>query len=387
MTLAVSATPSRSSYLDTLRALAIVRVYVHHTLWISWLMTIFPSMWVMFAIAGLLTARSIDSRGARATVHARFRRALPPLWGLAAIAVPLMLLTGWAADTASPLEWSDLVYWIVPLANPPTSAWAGAFALALWYLRAYLWFVLLSPALLWAFRRWPLVTLAAPMALAIAMALPPLVTIPASRVTDVVSGVGIYGTAWVLGFARYTGALDRISMRVCWIVATCLGTAGLAWGLWFGSEDGWPFTNQVAEALWGTGFVLVLLRWHPRMEWFKRLPSVAKAVKFLNSRAVTIYVWHLPVLFVGGILLGKAGVSTDAMAGRFVALTLGVVLLGITVSAMGWIEDLAARRRLSLPLLRGVRLPRPRSAPVSPAGPVVPEPQTRRSGAQVSAMS
>lgn len=376
MTLAVSATPTRSSYVDTLRALAIVRVYVHHTLWISWLTTIFPSMWVMFAIAGLLTARSIDSRGGRGTVQARFRRALPPLWGLAAVAVPLMLLTGWATDTASPLSWPDLVYWIVPLANPPTSSWAGAFALALWYLRAYLWFVLLSPMLLWAFRRWPLPTLVAPMALAIALALPPLVTIPASKVTDVVSGVAIYGTAWILGFARYTGVLDRLSTRAIWITAVCLGAAGLAWGLWFGSDDGWPFSNQVAEALWGTGFVLVLLRWHPSMEWLTRRPAFAKAVTFLNSRAVTIYVWHLPVLLAGGVLLGLAGVSTDGMAGRFAALTLGVGLMSVAVMAVGWIEDVAARRRISLPLLRAGRLPRPRTAPVSPAGPIATRPAT-----------
>ena len=90
VTLAVSAKTPRSSYVDTLRALAIVRVYVHHTLWISWLTTLFPSMWVMFALAGLLTARSIDSRGGRDTVRARFRRTLPPLWGLAVVVVPLM---------------------------------------------------------------------------------------------------------------------------------------------------------------------------------------------------------------------------------------------------------------------------------------------------------
>jgi peptidoglycan/LPS O-acetylase OafA/YrhL len=360
VTLAVSAKPTRSSYVDTLRALAIVRVYVHHTLWISWLTTLFPSMWVMFALAGLFTARSIDSRGGRDTVRARFRRTLPPLWGLALVVVPLMLLEGWARDRTSPLSWPDLVYWIIPLANPPTSSWAGAFALALWYLRAYLWFVLLSPMMLWAFRRWPVPTLVAPLLAAMVLNLP-WITLPPSKIGDVIGTVTIYGTAWMFGFARLGGQLDRLSARACGLLAAALGAAGLAWGLVFGSEDGWPFTNQVAEALWGTGFVLVLLRWHPSMDWLKHRPAVAKTVSYLNSRAVTIYVWHLPVLLATGTLLAMAGVSTAGMAGRFAALTFGVVLLAVTVLATGWIEDLAARRRVALPMLRNVRLPRPRT--------------------------
>lgn len=395
MTLAVNATPARSSYVDTLRALAIVRVYLHHTLWIGWLTTLFPSMWVMFAVAGLLTATSIDRRGARDTVRSRFRRALPPLWGLAVVAVPVMLVTGWASDRTSPLSWPDLLYWIVPLANPPTSSWAGAFALALWYLRAYLWFVLLSPMLLWAFRRWPIPALAAPMLAALALNTP-LYSLPSGKITDVISTVAIYGTAWMLGFARYTGRLDRLSARACGVIAAAFGVAGLAWGLAFGSPDGWPFTNHIAEGLWGTGFVLVLLRWHPNMSWLHRRPTAARVVTYLNSRAVTIYVWHLPVLFASGLLLGMVGITTTGMAGRFAALALGIGLLAVAIAATGWIEDLAARRRVGLPLLRtATRLPRPRTAPAPPHGSEprhaprrAPEPAGRRApAAELGALS
>jgi peptidoglycan/LPS O-acetylase OafA/YrhL len=363
VTLAVSAPPARSSYVDTLRALAIVRVYMHHTLWFSWLLTIFPSMWVMFALAGLLTARSIDRSGAKRTVGSRFHRALPPLWGLAIVVVPLMLLQGWTSDRTSPLSWPDLLYWIVPLANPPTSSWAGAFALALWYLRAYLWFVLLSPMLLWSFRRWPIPTLVAPLLVAAVLSAP-LITLEAGPVSDVIMTIAIYGTAWVLGFARHSGALDRLSPRVIWIAAGALALAGLAWGLAQGSPDGWPMSNQMAEALWGTGFVLVLLRWHPNMEWLKRRPAVAKTITLLNSRAVTIYVWHLPVLFATGTLLSMIGISTTPIGGRFAALFLGVCLLTITVMATGWIEDLAARRPIAIPFVTRAAKPSARPEPV-----------------------
>jgi peptidoglycan/LPS O-acetylase OafA/YrhL len=362
VTLVVSTAPARSSYVDTLRALAIVRVYVHHTLWISWLTTLFPSMWVMFALAGLLTARSIDRGGARSTVRSRFRRALPPLWGLAIVAVPLMLLRGWPRDQVSPLSWPDLLYWIVPLADPPTSSWAGAFALALWYIRAYLWFVLLSPVLLWAFRRWPLPTLAAPLLIA-ALLNTPLAPHASGPISDVITTGAVYGTAWILGFARSTGHLDRFSFAACGLAAAALALTGLAWGLAAHPPGGWPFSDQMAEALWGTAFVLLLLRWRPEMGWLRRRPAVAKAIGFLNSRAVTIYVWHLPVLLAAGTLLGFAGVSTSGMAGRFAAMCLGAGLLAFTVAVTGWIEDLAAHRRPAIPLL-GARNPRTRTEPV-----------------------
>ncbi|WP_261991950.1 gluconokinase [Streptomyces sp. MS191] len=42
--------------------------------------------------------------------------------------------------------------------------WAVQIIVPLWYLRAYLWYVLLSPLMLWALRRFPVVTLFTPLA-------------------------------------------------------------------------------------------------------------------------------------------------------------------------------------------------------------------------------
>ena len=46
--------------------------------------------------------------------------------------------------------------------------WGYGALLSLWYLREYLWFVLLSPGALWLFRRWPLPTLIAPFVILVA---------------------------------------------------------------------------------------------------------------------------------------------------------------------------------------------------------------------------
>lgn len=341
MVLATDATQTstRSQYVDTLRAIAIVRVYLHHALWIGWLTVIFPSMFVMFALAGFLVASSLERGGVARTLWSRIRRLLPPLWGLAAVAVPLMLAQGWTG-----LKWTDLVYWFIPLANPVTNAVSGYFALALWYLRAYLWFVLLAPLIWWAFRRWPIVTLVAPMVVAVIIH-SPLVRLPSgNRMTDVLTSTAFYGTAWVLGYARHTGLIDRCSWKMCGTIAAGLGTAALAWGVTASTLE-----NPISRMFWGTGFVLVLMRLRPNMTWLHRLPPLSRLIGVINARAVTIYVWHLPVLFAAGTVVSRFGRDplTDA-TGRTMAITLGTCLLCLTVMAFGWLEDLAARRRPAL---------------------------------------
>jgi peptidoglycan/LPS O-acetylase OafA/YrhL len=318
-------------------------------LWIGWMTMLFPSMWVMFALAGFLTAGSLDRGGATRTLWSRIRRLLPPLWGLAVVAVPVMLLIGWDS-----IHWPDLLYWVVPIATPTTSSWAGAFNLALWYLRAYLWFVLLSPILWWVFKRWPIPAMIAPMTAAVVMH-SSLVTLPASRTVDVLSSTAIYGTAWMLGFARHTGMLDRLSWKVCIAIASVLGAAGIAWGLSVNF-------SIITEMFLGTAFVVILMRLRPSMEWLTRFPRVAKTIAALNARAVTIYVWHLPVLFAAGSIVALSGLDplTDGW-GKAMAIALGTILLGVVVAATGWIEDLAAKRRPSLipvgPLAKTARQP------------------------------
>jgi hypothetical protein len=298
---------------------------------------LYPSMSVMFALAGFLTAISLDRGGITRTVWSRVRRLLPPLWGLAVVAVPVMLFIGWKS-----VPWRDLVYWIVPLANPVTSEWGGAFALALWYLRAYLWFVLLSPILWWFFRRWPIPSLLAPMVVAVVMH-SSMVNVPPSRTLDVVSSTALYGTAWMLGFARHSGLLDKLSWKVCGAIAAVLGAAAGACALF-----AMPYV--VTEMFIGTGFVVILMRLHPRMEWLTRWPKVKAAIATLNARAVTIYVWHLPVLFAAGTLVATlSGLDPLSNAlGKTLSIALGTVILAIVVASTGWIEDLAAKRRPAL---------------------------------------
>ncbi|MCP2328235.1 peptidoglycan/LPS O-acetylase OafA/YrhL [Hamadaea flava] len=354
-------TRPRSRYVDTLRAVAITRVFLHHTLWISWLAVLFPSMFVMFGLAGAMTAASLERKGPAPTVRSRLRRTLPPLWALAAVAIPLMLINGWQHDTTNPLRWQDLLYWVLPLANPPASSWGGAFTLALWYIRAYIWFVLLSPIFWWFFQRWPVKTLVAPLTGAVLL-YSPLVPLPVNRVGDVMWSTASYGTAWMLGFARHTRLLDRIPVWVCAAAAGVLGVAGYFWGA---GQGGFPFADPIAETLWGTGFVLLALRARPTLAWLDRFPRLARLVSAFNARAITIYVWQLPVLFLTGALLQYAGITPLTTEMKIASLLVGAPLTALAVLAVGWVEDIAARRRPALV----PAVPSPRSAPAGQPAP------------------
>lgn len=323
----------RDRYLDTLRAAAIVRVIVYHAFSVAWLSYAFPAMGVMFGIGGSLMAQSLDrSNGAPDRVLAsRLRRLLPAFWVVGAVLVPAMLWSGWADRP----HWPKLLLWLVPLASPPGDTWAAPATEVLWYIAAYLWLVTLSPILLWAYRRWPLRTLLVPLGLTFLV-----------RDAGVLSDLATFGACWVVGFAHRDGALRRISTPLLAALAAACVAGGVAWVLLF--SPGEYDLNDIppAEALYSLGFVLVLLRLSPRMRW-RRLDRVVSAV---NSRAVTIYLWHNLAIAAAFTIGDALGVWRLGQAGY---LAVALALLFVLVTLLGWIEDISAHRPARLTWWRG----------------------------------
>jgi peptidoglycan/LPS O-acetylase OafA/YrhL len=332
----------RNRYVDLLRALAIIRVVVYHTTGWAFLTVLFPAMSVMFALGGSLMAASLDRTGT-AAVGRRLRRLLPSLWVLAAVFVPAMLLTGLASD------WR-LLLWVVPLADPPVSEWGGVYLSPIWYLRDYLWFVLVSPAALWLFRRAPIPMLLAPYVLLAALELGLL-----STAAPIVRDFGLYFGAWLLGFAHHDGLLARVNRWLLVTVALGLGATGAAWMFTHPGPRGYDLNDiPIANALWAGGFMLVLLRFAPASTvWTERRAWVSRLVTVLNSRALTIYLWHMPVVILVGILVLPQGANVPV---RLVAVFAAVAA---AVALFGWVEDVAARRRPTM-------LPGRRRTPVPP---------------------
>ncbi|MEU1688267.1 glycosyltransferase [Micromonospora sp. NPDC005707] len=328
------ARPGRDRWFDTLRALALGRVIAYHMFGAAWLSFVFPAMGVMFALGGSLMARSLDRTPERA-VSGRLRRLLPGLWALALVLLPLMLWHGWSDRPA----WPALLSWAVPLVQPPGSEWAADVTGVLWYLVTYLWLVLLSPAMLALHRRWPLVSVAVPLAGVVLLqtAAPGFDGPVESVLTDLVT----FAACWLVGFAHQDRRLRRLPLpALLGFAALCLGV-GAGW-LATHPEAGRDLNDiPVAQAFWSLGFVLVLLRAAPPMGWLSRLRPLDRLVTALNSRALTIYLWHnaaIAVCFAVGDLIGVWRVGQVGYLAVALVLIIGLVL------ALGWIEDLSARR-------------------------------------------
>ncbi|MGI5211628.1 acyltransferase family protein [Plantactinospora sp. CA-290183] len=370
----------RDRYLDFWRAAALVRVVTYHVFGWIWLTVLFPAMGLMFALAGSLMASSLDRSG-RGAVGRRLRRLLPPLWGFGAVAVTLLLVTGWGAAPAAALGWGELVWWVFPARTPPvgSQSWAWAYNVVLWYLVTYLWLVLLSPLLLAVFRRWPW------RSLAVAVALPFLALFGVFNIggyfNEQATNVSTYLACWLLGFAHHDGLLRRIPARRYALGVLSLALVGAGWVVVVGWSSGNFDLNRMpgGNTLWSVAFVATVLRFRPRLDWLGRIQPLDRVVQLLNARAVTVYLWHLPAGVLVNALLSPVRLP-GWLANVAVRLAFVWLLIAVAVGLFGWIEDLAARRRPALlPARVGPRVsvPRPASGAVRPAvpsGPAAPRP-------------
>ena len=110
---------TRNGYFDTLRAVALVRVVIYHAFGWAWLPVLFPSMGIMFALAGTLMAASLDRAGGDywPVLRKRMRRLLPPLWVMGVVLVPVMLWHGWTVTDGegAGLDWRTIGFWVLPI--------------------------------------------------------------------------------------------------------------------------------------------------------------------------------------------------------------------------------------------------------------------------------
>lgn len=331
----------RDRYFDTLRAVAIIRVVLFHAFPAAALELVFPSMGVMFALGGSLMVKSLDRSAPRA-VGNRIRRLLPALWAMGLILVPMMLLHGWP-DRPS---WPRLLLWAFPIADPPASEYGYPAAGVLWYLVTYLWLVLLSPVLLWLYRRWNLPTVLLPLfGLLLLIAYPDTFGESAGWVLQ---NVLAFGSCWILGFAHREGDLAKLRpLTVLGIAAACVG-GGLGWAYLHPMADGVVDLTgiPVAYTVYSAGFVLALLRWAPRMAWLARVRPLDGFVSMVNNRAVTIYLWHNVAITIAVLLFDPLKlwrIPTQGLESA-VDFSIALTLLAVAVLLLGWVEDVAARR-------------------------------------------
>ncbi|MFC9908105.1 acyltransferase [Streptomyces sp. NPDC127197] len=337
---------ARDRYFDTLRAAALIRVVTYHAFGWPWAGMVFPSMGVMFALAGTLMAKSLE-RPALTVIRSRVRRLLPPFWFWGFFVVVAMLIHDWMPG------W-QIVYWIVPLGDPPGNTWGMQAYEILWYLRTYLWFVLLSPFLLRVFRLAPVPVLL--------LSLVPVAVFefawqpPDDRLGSALTDLATYLFCWLLGFAHRDGVLQRMKPAV----VVVLSLAALGYGGWYAvthqADYGTYDLDEIplAQAFWSAGFVTLLMwakaRFRIDFAGLPRFRRLDRIVTVFNARAVTVYLWHEIALILAVPLIDQfwkvpAFEAYLPLESQWFLFGVGWVLIAGFVLLCGWVEDVAARKK------------------------------------------
>jgi peptidoglycan/LPS O-acetylase OafA/YrhL len=193
--------------------------------------------------------------------------------------------------------------------------------------------VLLSPIVLPIFRRFPVPTLLIPYA-GIAV-----ITLAGLHPHPVLHDLALYGGPWLLGFAHHDGKLR--GRRLPWLAAV-LAVAGACWVLTHPGPRGYDLNDiPLGNALWSAAFVLVALRFAPRI-------PAHRLLTVLNARALTVYLWHVPILVLVDDLALARGWPIFGAAGIGWRLPVVFALVAVAVLLVGWVEDAVSGRRPAL---------------------------------------
>ncbi|GHH32049.1 acyltransferase family protein [Streptomyces candidus] len=366
--------PGRDRYLDLLRSIALVRVVLFHVYNQAWMTVVFPSMGVMFALAGSLMARSLGARSAGSVIKSRIRRLMVPVWVFSIVTLALIFNGGWRPGAGEDGDsiiwwWIKLAWWFVPVGAPsgPSEVgsdggllglgWAEQTSGPLWYIRAYLWFVVLSPLMLKAFKKLPWVSMLAPLGLSLVIGLE-LVKIP-GETGNAIKDFSTFASCWMLGFAHNEGTLKKLKAYMIPSFAAVLMALGLWWAGTHPGEVPWNFDEIApANALWSLGFCAILLHYSP--SW-QELPGKLKGfdtpITLANNRAVTIYLWHeMAIMLAIPVIDRMWELGTVPVIGEMINSNLGKLyqvlmfvlawpLIAVAIATFGWAEDVAAKRR------------------------------------------
>ncbi|HVF76512.1 MAG TPA: serine hydrolase [Acidimicrobiales bacterium] len=338
--------------MDLLRTIALARVVLWHMFAATW-MTAFAAMPLMFFVAGTLLVDDLGRvRSYSGLLARRGRRILVPLWAYGAAVLGATLVhAGEVGFPGSSGDWWRALTWIFPFVDPADSPWHGGWlANHLWYLRAYLWVLLLSP-LLAAFSRRLLV--AVPLfVLAIAqMEVASIFELPFlgdgdSRV--VVGDLVTYGLFVVLGMAFRSRSAHRTpSPGGSFVLAVAAGGGAVWYATTVGLPPGGINASYPAIALTGLAWIGIAGVFERPLRRVAELRSVARFTRLVCRRAVTIYLWH-----PAAIVVAYAALGDNQQARPFALAGLTLVIAAVAAIGVGWMEETRAHRRLRLPTIR-----------------------------------
>lgn len=386
---APSTARARDAALDLLRSVALGRVILWHAFAATWMTTI-AAMPVMFFVVGSLLGAGGTGGASRYLdfVRRRGRRLLLPFWGYGIAVAATMIYVPlhddrWASPGGIALR---ALTWVVPLIDPVDSTWHGGWlSNHLWYLRAYLWIVLLAPLLVGAARRfWTSVALFG-LALAQLEALGRFgVVLPGGTAARVLLGDAVtYGFFAFLGVAyrqRGQGAIAAVPRWALGLVAAGAGASVVAWTQRYDVPDGGINGSYPLIVATGVAWLAAIGMAEPLIRRIAERPAVGRVTATISSRAVTIYLWH-----PAAIVIAQAVLPDRSPLRPVAVLAATALLVAVVILAIGWVEDLAAGRWAwrvpTLPLARLTIIVPATAAVLALTVPVLVSPDARADGA------
>jgi peptidoglycan/LPS O-acetylase OafA/YrhL len=269
---------------------------------LSWALQVMPMFFVIGGFAGWTALRASRARGGTdaSFIGARLQRLLVP-----------------ALVTITVVGSALLVFTATGLAPELVGAAGYRFAQPLWFLGVFVFCQAVLPTLARAHERAPLFTIGALTLTA--------TVVDVLRLTSGHDGLGFANLAFVwmalqqLGFFLADGSIDALARRTRRMIAVGAVIA-LALSMLFGvhSPDLIAHINPPTTALLLVGLahtMLLSLARHRLTRWSeRRIPGLAQAL--VNRRAMTIYLWHMPVLLTmaGALALVASATHTDLPA-------------------------------------------------------------------------
>ena len=331
-------TPQRDAALDGLRALAILRVITWHASGWSWTTWIISSVPAMFVVTGALLARSLQKGSAFHVLWKRFKRLLVPLWCYSIVVYALSLYF----QVRTSAVWT----FFLPF-NQPTSLIASQwFTSAMWYLRAYVWVLVLAPFIYALTRRWKSLIPAVGIVAVVAFG---IWNTDTSGFSWAVGDILLYSTCTAAGMAWLVHG--RPSARTLHYAAIAFLAAACGWLLYRQPLDGVVNNDHVLHLLVGGFWTALLLHFPKTLSSF----STTAVSRFLNRYPLSIYLWHSMTAWFFWQLVPNA-IPTNARVLLIVGLTFAALpvvtyLVGLFEHRKtGWFTLLHVSSRIILAL-------------------------------------
>jgi peptidoglycan/LPS O-acetylase OafA/YrhL len=254
---------TRDGYLDSLKALALTRMVLWHTYAWPPLSFVIAAMPAMFFASGALAYQSLGRTRPTTFLLDRIVRLLVPLWVYTVVCYVVMAALGYSPSLA------DLPNWILPIWDPAGPTAASALWIPLWYLRAYLWLVLLAPVLVAAYRRAPITTL---VVIVTGFVTTELWNAYLTSVPFQFRDLAFYGTFFVVGFTYFDVVRQQRRSRLV-LTGGAAALAALGAYLLTPPAQGIANASYTVHFFVGVGWLAVLLAaagWLANPGWRRR---------------------------------------------------------------------------------------------------------------------